>query len=71
MLFSPTSTQYLVGTPNKVLDGFLRRRVRVANLAFDQTNSFQSFVCLLLVCSFSPKVQKYLLWSPNPKKSEF
>ena len=71
MLLSPTSTQYLVGAPNGVLDGFVRRRVRVANLAFDQTNSFQSFVCLLLVCSFSPKVQKYLLGSPNPKKSEF
>ena len=36
----------------------------VANLTFDQTNSFHSFVCLLLVCSFSPKVQKYLLGSP-------
>ena len=38
MPFSPTSTQYLVGTPNGVLDGFVRRRVRVANLSFDQTN---------------------------------
>ena len=38
MLLSPTSTQYLVGAPNGVLDGFVRRRVRVANLAFDQTN---------------------------------
>ena len=28
----------------------------VANLTFDQTNSFHSFVCLLLVCSFSPRV---------------
>ena len=54
------------------LDGFVRRRVRVANLSFDQTNSFHSFVCLLLVCSFSPKVQKYLLGSPSPiKRREF
>ena len=72
MPFSPTSTQYLVGTPNGVLDGFVRRRVRVANLSFEQTNSFYSFVCLLLVCSFSPKVQKYLLGSPSPiKRREF
>ncbi len=72
MPFSPTSTQYLVGNPNGVLDGFVRRRVRVANLSFEQTNSFYSFVCLLLVCSFSPKVQKYLLGSPNPiKRREF
>ena len=72
MPFSPTSTPYLVGTPNGVLDGFVRRRVRVANLAFEQTNSFYSFVCLLLVCSFSPKVQKYLLGSPSPiKRREF
>ena len=72
MPFSPTSTQYLVGTPNGVLDGFVRRRVRVANLSFEQTNSFYSFVCLLLVCFFSPKVQKYLLGSPNPiKRREF
>ena len=27
MPFSPTSTQYLVGTPNRVLDEFVRRRV--------------------------------------------
>ena len=40
--------------------------VRVANLTFDPTNSFYSFVCLLLVCSFSPKVQKYLLGSHFP-----
>ena len=54
------------------LDGFVRRRVRVANLSFDQTNSFHSFVCLLLVCSFSPKVQKYLLGSLSPiKRREF
>ena len=46
--------------------------VHVANLTFDQTNSFHSFVCLLLVCSFSPKVQKYLLGSPSPiKRREF
>ena len=39
---------------------------------FDQTNSFFSFVCLLLVCSFSPKVQKYLLGFPSPiKRREF
>ena len=25
MPFSPTSTQYLVGTPNRILDGFVRR----------------------------------------------
>ena len=72
MPFSPTSTQYLVGATNGVLDGFVRRRVRVATLDFDQTNSFLSFVCLLLVCSFSPKVQKYLLGSPSPiKRREF
>ena len=72
MPFSPTSTQYLVGAPNGVIDGFVRRRVRVANLSFDQTNPFYSFVCLLLVCSFSPKVQKYLLGSPSPiKRREF
>ena len=36
-----------------------------------QTN-FNTFVCLLLVCSFSPKVQKYLLGSPSPiKRREF
>ena len=78
----PTSTHYPVGSPTlksqnfdeilTFLDGFVRRRVRVANLAFDQTNSFYSFVCLLLVCSFSPKVQKYLLESPSPiKRREF
>ena len=60
------------GDPVTVLDGFVRRRVRVANLAFDQTNSLHSFVCLLLVCSFSPKVQKYLLGTPSPiKRREF
>ena len=46
------------------LTGSENPSVRVANLTFDQTNSFHSFVCLLLVCSFSPKVQKYLLGSP-------
>ena len=48
------------------LTGSENPSVRVANLTFDQTNSFHSFVCLLLVCSFSPKVQKYLLGSPFP-----
>ena len=71
MPFSPTSTQYLVGTPNGVLDGFVRRRVRVANLSFEQTNSFYSFVCLLLVCSFSPRVHSIPRGPLNPKKSEF
>ena len=60
------------GGPVTFLGKFLRARVRVANLAFDQTNSFYSFVCLLLVCSFSPKVQKYLLGTPSPiKRREF
>jgi len=56
MPFSPTSTQYLVGTPNGVLDGFVRRRVRVANLAFDQTNSFFR---LFVFCSFAPSPHGY------------
>ena len=30
---------------------------RVINCAFDQTNSFYLFVCLMLVYSFSPRVQ--------------
>ena len=41
------------------------------SLLTKQTN-FNTFVCLLLVCSFSPKVQKYLLGSPSPiKRREF
>ena len=56
MLLSPTGTQYLVGTPNGVLDGFVRRRVRVANLVFKITLSQVITLTLLLVCSFSPRV---------------
>ena len=51
-----------------VLDGFVRRRVRVANLAFDQTNSFFR---LFVFCSFAPSPQKYknIFWGPLPYKT--
>ena len=40
---------------------------RVINCAFDQTFYAKSKnVCLLLVYSLSPKVQKYLLGTPMP-----
>ena len=38
---------------------------RVINCAFDQTNTFYLFVCLLLVYSFSPRVQSIPRGSPN------
>ena len=51
--------------------GFENSSVRVANLAFEITLSETITLTLLLVCSFSPQVQKYLAGSPNSKKSEF
>ena len=38
--------------------------VRVAHFAFEITLSGAIALTLLLVCAFSPKVQKYLLGSP-------
>ena len=38
--------------------------VRVAHFAFEITLSGAITLTLLLVCAFSPKVQKYLLGSP-------
>ena len=42
---------------------------RVINCAFDQTNSFQSYVCLMLVYSFSPRVHSIPRGSPILKKA--
>ena len=39
--------------------------VRVAHFAFEITLSGAITLILLLVCAFSPKVQKYLLGTPN------
>ena len=41
---------------------------RVAHFAFEITLSLAIMLALLLVCSFSPKAQKYLLGSPYFKK---
>ena len=38
--------------------------VRVAHFAFEIALSLAAMLTLLLVCAFSPKVQKYLLGSP-------
>ena len=48
------------------LTGSENPSVRVANLTFDQTNSLHSFVCLLLVCSFSPRVLSIPRGPQNP-----
>ena len=46
--------------------------VRVAHFAFEIALSLAAMLTLLLVCAFSPKVQKYLLGSPFPiKRREF
>ena len=64
MSLSPTSTQYLVGTPWRFFWGSENPSVRVAHFAFEITLSRAITLTLLLVCAFSPKVQKYLLGSP-------
>ena len=70
MSLSPTSTKVSCGDPVTFLGMFLRGRVRVANLVFEITLSQAITLTLLLVCSFSPQVQKYLVGSPKPLKSQ-
>ena len=50
--------------------GFENSSVRGAHCTFEITLSGTITLTLLLVCSFSPKVQKYLLGTPEYRKSD-
>ena len=52
----PKTLVYWAYTSFRVLGKTQKGANCVANFTFDQTNSFQSFPCLLLICSFSPRV---------------
>ena len=56
MSLSPTSTQYLVGTPWWFFAGSENPSVRVAHCTFEITLSGTITLTLLLVCAFSPRV---------------
>ena len=55
---------------NKVLPKTQKGANYVANLAFEITLSETITLTLLLVCSFFPQVQKYLVGSPKSLKSQ-
>ena len=72
MPFSPTSTSILWGPRTGFLTGSCEGAYASQIFLLTKQTNFNTFVCLLLVCSFSPKVQKYLLGSLSPiKRREF